>query len=323
MKILFVTNLYPTQRNPDYGVFTKEQIDGVMSKGISGDVLFVNAKELGVKEYLVAFRKIKKIYKSYDIIHCFHGLTLIVTFFATKRKKILVSFLNSIEYESLKGNRILNYFLHKIYAFLLGSKRVYKIFKDKVPQKYASHSFYLPNGVDLNCFFPISKEEACKKLGLDPSKTYILFVSAKDTQRAQKRFDIYKKTMDVLNNSPTKFQFDELIMSQVPRSLCIYYFNAASLHLLTSDYEGSPNSVKEAMSCNIPVVSTDVGNVKQMIVGAGNCFVVDQNPILLAKKVIEAIESPSCDLREVLISNGLTKEEKTKELINIYRSIKP
>jgi glycosyltransferase involved in cell wall biosynthesis len=323
MKVLFVTNLFPTENNPDFGVFTKEQIDAVMNSKVSGEIIFINAKENGSIAYWDAYKKIKRLYKKYDIIHCFHGLSLITAFFATKNIPILVSFLNEIKYESLKKNKLINALLISFYKLIINSKRVYKIFKDRLPvdSNLSVRSFYLPNGVDMTKFYPLSKELACSKLGIDSSKTYILFVSSKDIYRKQKRLDVFRKTIEVLKNKKTNYNFEELILSNVSRDFCNYYFNAASVHLLTSDYEGSPNSVKEAMCCNTPVVSTNVGNVKQMFQGASNCFISEQNPEILAEFVIKAIEMPYCDLRDILIKNKLTVQDKTDELVSIYYSI--
>ncbi len=323
MKVLFVTNLYPTKNNPDYGVFTKDQIQSTLENGVTGDVLFINARENGIREYFKALKRINDAYKDYDLIHCFHGLSLIVTFLATKNKPILISFLLAIKYESLHKNYIINKIYSLTYNTIIKSKRVFSIFKDELPEHLFSNgrSFYLPNGVDLSEFFPINREAACKALSLDPNKTYVLFVSSKDKFRLVKRYDLFSKTIQILKDNSKTLNIDELVLSNVPRDQCIYYFNVASVHLLTSDYEGSPNSVKEAMSCNTPVVSTDVGNVKQMFNGASNCFISPQDPAIFAEYVLKAIIEPPCDLRNVLIENKLTVQDKTNELVDIYRKI--
>ena len=323
MKILFVTNLYPTKNSPDYGVFTKDQIQSTLENGVTGDILFINARENGIKEYFKALKRINDVYKDYDLIHCFHGLSLIVTFLASKKKPILISFLSALKFESLNKNKLTNELYSLIYSTIIKSKRVFSIFKDKLPEHVISNgrSFYLPNGVDLSAFYPVNRETACKALNLDPNKTYILFVSSKDKFRPEKRYDLFSKTLQILKNNSIYPNIEELILSNVSREECIYYFNAACVHLLTSDYEGSPNSVKEAMSCNTPVVSTDVGNVKQMFNGACNCFISSQDPIILAEYVLKAIIDPPCDLRNVLAENKLTVQDKTNELINIYTTI--
>jgi glycosyltransferase involved in cell wall biosynthesis len=43
------------------------------------------------------------------------------------------------------------------------------------------------------------------------------------------------------------------------------YMNAADCLLVTSDYEGSPYIVKEAIACNLPVVSVDAGDIRQQL----------------------------------------------------------
>jgi glycosyltransferase involved in cell wall biosynthesis len=325
MKILFVTNLYPTVNNPDYGVFTKDQIDNVCKTGIQSDIIFINARENGIFEYIKAIKKINKSYKDYDIIHCFHGLSLLIVYLSTKRIKILASFLSDLKYESLKNNKIINSIIIKFYLFVINKKRVYTIFKHKIPnylnKNVIERSFYLPNGVDLNDFYPINKEIACNKLNLDFNKTYLLFVSSKDKFRKEKRYDVFKQVIDYLKLNCQKYDIEELVLSNVPRELCIYYFNASSVHILTSDYEGSPNSIKESLSCNIPIVSTNVGNVERIIEGSKNCFITNQNPVDIAKKVMEIFEMPKYNLREILTNNKLTVEQKTNELIDIYNKI--
>ena len=64
----------------------------------------------------------------------------------------------------------------------------------------------------------------------------------------------------------------------------VQYYNAADLLLITSRSEGSPNVVKEAISCNCPVISTNVGDVKEIIKDIDSCYVVKSNPIDISRK---------------------------------------
>ena len=114
---------------------------------------------------------------------------------------------------------------------------------------------------------------------------------------------------------------EELKLINTERSLIPYYFNAASLHLLTSDFEGSPNSVKEAMACNIPVVSTDVGNVKEMLSGVEGSYVASTNNAEeLAELVYKALNNKNnINSREVLIQKKLDIESVAKNIITIYK----
>ena len=55
--------------------------------------------------------------------------------------------------------------------------------------------------------------------------------------------------------------------------------NAADLLLMTSTSEGSPNVIKEAMACNCPIVTSDVGDVEWVLGNTSNCKIVNNDRI--------------------------------------------
>jgi glycosyltransferase involved in cell wall biosynthesis len=117
---------------------------------------------------------------------------------------------------------------------------------------------------------------------------------------------------------------EELTLVNELRERINYYFNASQLHLLTSDYEGSPNSVKESLSCNTPVVSTNVGNVSDILTG------VKHSELILSGDVQDLFNA-CCRLLDDLDKEVLTRDEikkkaldidsKAKELVGIYKKI--
>ncbi|MFA6866936.1 MAG: glycosyltransferase family 4 protein [Clostridia bacterium] len=322
MKVLFVTNGYPTTKHPEYCVFTKEQIESVQKYGnFDSELFFINAREKGVLEYIRCIPSLKKKLSNCDIIHCFHGLTLLLVFALSPKKKIIISFLNSIENE-FGEKKFLSKTLIRITKWIIKHNNVKKIFKDKIPIKYTDNSYYLPNGVDTNKFFSIPKNDAKKELNLDINKRYILFVSSKDKYRKQKRYDRFTEVLKLL-----KFDFpniEELVLVNEPRDRIIYYFNSAELHLLTSDFEGSPNSVKEAMACNLPVVATNTGNVSDMLNKVNNCYVSKKFDIEeLTSYCRKILSAPITDFKinKTIGIKGLDMKSKALELISIYNKV--
>ena len=65
--------------------------------------------------------------------------------------------------------------------------------------------------------------------------------------------------------------------------------NACDALVLTSEAEGSPNVVKEAMACNIPVVATDVGDVREIISHTDGCYLCKMEPPDIARKLQSAL----------------------------------
>ncbi|WP_186758638.1 glycosyltransferase family 4 protein [Echinicola salinicaeni] len=325
IRVLFITNGYPTNSKPEFCVFTKEQIEGLNKTGkVESDLIFINSTEDGWIQYIKSILPIVRKSREYEVIHTFHGFVFLLTYFLTffSRKKIVASFLNNIDKE-YKELRYFNYVFSLITKLLIKDNRVFKIFKDKVPSYAGDNSFYLPNGVDLNKFYPIDEFNAKEKLDLDSNVRYILFVSSKDKFRAQKRYDIYLEVLRILKDVYHHDDIRELCLVNTERSKLVYYFNASCLHLLCSDFEGSPNSVKEALACNIPVVSRNVGNVSKMLKGVDGTYVSNNaDPKVLAELVDKVLKSSDkFDLRSHLVKSGLDMDSKSEELLALYKNI--
>ena len=326
MKILHVTNAYPTSGLPVYGIFIKEQIDSLKDIGIDCDLYFINGREKDKIEYIKAYFRLKNIINNYDIIHVHHFLSALVVLALKPSAKVVVSFLSDGIKEFIKPDNILFNSLvkQKIFNYILKHSDI-RIFKKSIPQslKTDRYSFYLPNGIDTDTFYPISKTEAKKQLGLDVNKTYILFVSLIDINRPEKRYDIFKKTINIVKEKFPALGIEELCISNIPRYKIPLYCNAATLHLLTSDFEGSPNSVKECLACNTPVVSTNVGNVPDLLKGLNNSFISSTNdPENLADLVIKSLNINTFeDSRRSIINNKLDIKSKAIEIKKIYESL--
>lgn len=66
--------------------------------------------------------------------------------------------------------------------------------------------------------------------------------------------------------------------------------NAPDILLLTSLWEGSPNVIKEAMACNCPILSADVGDGAKVIRKTDGCYICSYDPEDVAEKIKEALE---------------------------------
>ena len=224
MRVLHITNNYPTNKNPIFGIFVKEQIDS-LKKYCKCDVFFINGRERGKLEYLYSIFKLRKILnkKKYNVIHCHHVLSYIVFYlsFYKSKSKIILSYQNDPSNEF--GIPLFNFICKKVDSI---------IFKNNTMKYYHNNVHYIPNGVNLDFFTEFDKIESKKKVGLDIDKKYILFVSS-NFIRNQKRYDIYKKTVNILKTIDSKFE--ELLLINQDRENVPFYFNSSELHLLTSD----------------------------------------------------------------------------------------
>jgi teichuronic acid biosynthesis glycosyltransferase TuaC len=78
-------------------------------------------------------------------------------------------------------------------------------------------------------------------------------------------------------------------LSGIPPAQVPVYMNASDVLLMTSHWEGSPNAVKEAMACNLPVVSVGVGDVPDLLGGVQACEVHPRDAVLLGDALVRVI----------------------------------
>lgn len=328
LRVLHVTNAFPTDQSPDYGVFIKEQVASLETLVDKNDVFFINAREKGASEYVKLIGKLRSVLRenNYDIIHCHHIFSFYVVLltFCSKRFKIVISFLNQPENEIKLGVPLI---------FKMAFYRLAHRLSDKVILKHSLSNeqlldhkiIQLPNGVDVTRFYLSDCENAKKKLGLDLNKNYILFVSSKNPERKQKRRDLFVKMIKALQADFPDGNFSPLEISGIQRDYVVFYFNAACCHLLTSDYEGSPNSVKESLACGTPVVSRAVGNVVEMISDSDYCHVFDENDFKSAVNFIGTNYPLSGlqrkNVRAILDDKKLDMGNTAIKLYDIYRKL--
>jgi glycosyltransferase involved in cell wall biosynthesis len=74
-------------------------------------------------------------------------------------------------------------------------------------------------------------------------------------------------------------------MAGLPNEQVPLWLNAADVLLPTSLHEGSPTVVKEALACNLPIVSVEVGDVPERIKGIEGCYLASADPVDLAAKL--------------------------------------
>ena len=318
MKVLHVTNLYPYPGNPIYGIFIKEQVCSLDEVAIDTEVLFINAQGNGKLAYFTAISKIRKKAKDFDIIHCHHSYSSLVTLsLARVKKPVVTSFLNVLGGEGHLG--IIEKLINK--TIVSSSSAIIVKNDSDIGLKLPNKGYYIPNGVNMSFFEPMTKASAFEKLALKPGK-YVLFVSGGNKYRDQKRYDIFSEVINILNEH-YKADVQELCLINTHRELVPYYFNASVLHLLTSDFEGSPNSVKEALACNVPVVSTDVGNVKNMIEDIDGCYLSPSNdPKVLAELTMKVLQNESeFTGRQALYNKKLDTSSVALKIKEVYKKV--
>ena len=144
-------------------------------------------------------------------------------------------------------------------------------------------SSVIPCGVDTTIFHPILREEACRIMQLDPAKHYVLFAGAFDNE--VKNPKLAKEACALVP------EITLLELKGYKRTEVAMLMNAVDCLLMTSHSEGSPQVVKEALACGCPIVSVDVGDVKEITNGIEGCYIAtDDNAATLSMLLCKSIQ---------------------------------
>lgn len=145
---------------------------------------------------------------------------------------------------------------------------------------------------------------------------YVLFISNPD--RKEKNFSLAHATKDRIKINSVELK----IIYYVDHSKMPVYLNAADILLLTSKWEGSPNIVKEAMACNIPVVATKVGDIGYLFGNIEGYYYTDPDADKLAEKINYVLNNDiKPNGRQRIIDLKLDSESVANKLIQLYQEV--
>lgn len=189
----------------------------------------------------------------------------------------------------------------------------------------------MPPGLKLNAL--PSREEACTELGLDPSQTYCAFIGRVTKIKRPDRFldvvaEIYRQHIPVhFIVAGAGDLLDECKLRAADENLPVTFLGwredietvlaASDLVLLTSDNEGTPLSLIQAGMAKIPVISTDVGSVREIVVDQETGILTELETRSIVDALKELVGDP--DLREDM---GLAAYDYTTQRYSVERLVK-
>lgn len=274
IKILSVGSL--GTRN-QISTFRKEQEESLRSFVA---VEYFNINKRGILGYLKSFFLIKKEIRknSYDLIHAHYGLSGMISILQRKIPVVVTFHGSDIWKPSIR-----------IISLIVSYLSAWNIFISQKLQEFAkgfrkNRSTILPCGINSNVFFPLDNRMAKKAMNLNQEERYILFSGSFDNKI--KNYRLAEKAVNELSNVKL------IELRGFSKKQVNYLLNACDVLLVTSFYESGPLIVKEAMACNLPIISTNVGDVKSVIENTESCFIVDYDSRNIVEKLKLILNNP-------------------------------
>lgn len=302
MRILIVASIKKTY----YAPFIIEQANSIIALGHTIEYFGVNGS--GINGYLKNLSSLKNKIKQFkpDIIHAHYGLSGLLACLQRSVPVVVTYHGSDINVKSVRV-------FSKI-AMCLSAFNIFVSPKNVVLAKAKKKYVLQPCGVDLQTIVSLEKTYARKQMNLSDSDKIIVFSGA---------FDNTVKNSALAKEAVFLMHGVRLIeLKAYTKNEVNLLFNAADCLLMTSFTEGSPQVIKEAMASGCPIVSVDVGDVKEITSGIDGCYIAVRSPEDIAEKLKLALNfNGKTQGRQRIIELGLDNESIAKRLISIYENI--
>jgi D-inositol-3-phosphate glycosyltransferase len=215
----------------------------------------------------------------------------------------------------------------------------------------------VPPGVNTELFYPLDKIKTKEKIGINPHEKIILFVGRIEPLKGidailyalkilhVKKPDVPLRLLIVGGDisqhikqwSPQLKQLESLrrilkisemvdFVGQQPQNKLRDYYNAAEIVVMPSHYESFGMAAAEAMACGVPVITTNVTGISDLIDDRHSTLITTvNNPLLLAEQMEKLLTDPILydQIRNSLMANitELRWEAIAKKVDTIYTDL--
>ncbi len=302
LKVLIVCSMNSGRVVP----FIADQVESLKNQGVDCDYFGIKGK--GIRGYLKNRKKMLARISAFkpDIIHAHYSLSGLLANTQWKIPVVTTYHGSDINDKNVLKLSKLNMILSKMNIFV--SEKNIRLSGIK------KNFTLIPCGVDTNLFKPVEKSVARNALGYKSDEKLMLFAGAlnNEVKNPELALKVASKLVGVRMIELKNFTRQEVSL----------LMNAVDVCLMTSFSEGSPQFVKEAMACNCPVVTVDVGDVKENLTGIKQCFVTNYDADKLAACVKDVLNSSErSDGRDKINDLQFDAEATANKIIGIYRKL--
>ena len=316
MKVLTITNMWPVPEQPYYGIFVEEQVTGLRNyyPEIDNRILFINGLTHKYN-YVLSIVKINwhLLFCPYDVIHLHSALSGLFLLFYPKRKNVIIT-LHGTDITDPQKYKISKHVIKKARELICVSEEIETIVKKQVPN---TPTHILPCAVRTNFFVDEKEKKTNDRIKIAfpasknrPEKNYAFFQQIIDSLEKEKGIDV--EIIEIFGKSRSE--------------VCII-LNEIDVLIMTSISEGSPQIIKEAMCCNVPIVSSNVGDIALLLKDVKNCKVIHKfDKQMFVEAVVNVLNCKAKERlsngREQIFALGLDEKTTSCKMYNIYKKLK-
>ncbi len=323
MRVLWPHNFDPAQANSQ--LFMNITSLGLRERGVDLHYEYLGNLR-SIINLMNARRRLRKMASDFDLVHAQYGSACALATAAIEGIPKVLS-IRGNDWNVHNDSISFSYFHTRLargmtrwslgnYDCILTVSR--RLAADVQPFLRRSQVLTLPTPINLNRFIPYDKKEAKALLGFpDCTEKWVLF----NTQRLDdpvKRFALAKEAFALANAKCGNLRLR--VATDLPHAVVPLFTAACDVILCTSETEGRPNCVKESLACNVPFVSTEVSDLRDIARQEPTCRVCPSDPAILADNICDVLGyQKKPDLRRHVAAMSL--DSVSDQLVSIYKSL--
>jgi len=318
VRVLVVTNMWPSPERPHWGAFVKSQADSLAAAGCSNTLYEIHGWR-SKREYLRALLELPRVARDCgaELVHAHFGLSGAAA--SRVSLPLVVSFCGddllgrpradgTMTWKSRSMIPLSRLAAHRADGVIVKTEEMRRVIAD-VPDVHV-----IPNGVDLARFVPESRAAARAALGWPAEGRVLLF--AAHPSETRKNFPLAEATARAVAERHPDVRV--VAFHDRPQTDMVRAMNAADVLLLPSQHEGSPNVVKEAMAVGLPVVSAPVGDCAELLRDVTPSFVVPRTLEAFVDATTAALAAGTRSNGRDTIARRLSLEAVAARVLAVY-----
>jgi glycosyltransferase involved in cell wall biosynthesis len=316
MKVLFVI---PGEAQGSSMIFARRQAESLAREGVEVELFHLRSRT-SVWELAREGVRFRRRVWSFDplVIHAHFGtVTALFAAWAAPTKPLVITFRGSDLNVSRSLRSVAGQVLSQIAALRAGRiVCVSRQLRERLWWRRGS-VIILPSGVDPEVFCPEPRSAARGRLGWIADERVVLFNAGHDP--ANKRLDLAREALALVQGLLARVRMEVLDGATAPARVP-ELLNAADCLLLTSDREGSPTVIQEALACNLPVISVDVGDTVERLRGVRCSAIVPREAAVIASELARVLRTPTRSDGRSKVAE-FSAQRIAGELSRIYREL--
>ena len=319
LRVLF---LIPGLPGGNSMVFARRQAESLVAQGLAVEVFNLRSRispRVLWTEFL-RFRRTIRIFRP-QVVHAHYGtMTAMFAVLASGRLPLMITYRGS-DLNPLPSARRLRPAAGRLLSQLAALRASHIVCVSPQLRERLwwgrGRATVLPSGVDETVFKPASQRDMRLRLGWQEQDRIVLFNAG--GEGSNKRLDLALAAAGAARRWEPALRL-EVLDGSIPPDRIPAMMNAADCLLVTSDAEGSPTVVQEALATNLPVVSVDVGDIAERLEGVAGSRIARRDPRALGRALAEVVTPPrrSDGRRRV---PEFSSQRIARELGRLYRDI--